>query len=365
MTAAEARKLAAAARARADKATPGPWESLAGSSYNAYPQIVQTADGERCLIVFDVSPGAPCEFPGRDEDAQFIASARTDVPKLCDAVDALAAEAEQLRTQRDFWRAHHDEISAHPYWKERDSLRAEVVRLKSENAVLRSDNDDHVQRAYKAEAKVARLREELRTVDARYGETIKRLQTQLTGVIETAATLLPAPIIVLQDRAALQPQAEQPKLFELCHECYNKIPPGHKGACSREPKDCGGALRECEGADAAPVSGPLAQQAPPREEPASPQSPRCPACNVGALCEAGGTQCGLCGFVPPQSSPAAQPGLYDPTSNWPIGLRFAGAEHRMTVEEARAIVQTLFGQIRLHVESGGATGHGAPAKGGV
>lgn len=75
----------AAARALADAATPGPWESAEG--YEGYD--IESATG----FV------AGCKFGAvkSTEDAEFIAASRSLVPALCDEVDRLRAEAADLR----------------------------------------------------------------------------------------------------------------------------------------------------------------------------------------------------------------------------------------------------------------------------
>ena len=77
-------ELARECREQADKATPGPWAQL---------------DGFPKYIVLAAERGRPIgwlEMPLLD-DMAFIASARTDVPALCDAVEAQAAEIGRLR----------------------------------------------------------------------------------------------------------------------------------------------------------------------------------------------------------------------------------------------------------------------------
>ena len=79
----------AAMRARVDEATEGPWTAsgeYAGSWEVTYTWRPGTELAE-CSRVLDVSDmGDAC---GNQGDAEFIAHARTDVPRLLDAVDAV------------------------------------------------------------------------------------------------------------------------------------------------------------------------------------------------------------------------------------------------------------------------------------
>lgn len=90
-----------AIRARADAATPGPWEAL--------PDNGHRTDKTRCHGIVGPKPEKPAEdwekwervnivitdsgyYPPRMPDAVFIAAARQDVPALCDRVEALERE---------------------------------------------------------------------------------------------------------------------------------------------------------------------------------------------------------------------------------------------------------------------------------
>jgi hypothetical protein len=83
--------MARAAKARADAATGGPWEA--------------TAEDDGTPVVFrpmvDVAMGAVQVIMtadwGTDEDAEFIAAARVDVPAMADALLEMTAEARRLR----------------------------------------------------------------------------------------------------------------------------------------------------------------------------------------------------------------------------------------------------------------------------
>jgi hypothetical protein len=82
------RALATEARQRADAATPGPWRFI------RYPH--------RDIVCTVGDVGSPSKDVGdfvRRGDGVFAASARTDVPALCDAVEALAGEVERIRRE--------------------------------------------------------------------------------------------------------------------------------------------------------------------------------------------------------------------------------------------------------------------------
>lgn len=117
----ESRALAKAARERAEKATPGPWES---HEYDADNSWFGHRDNHGVQpLCDDAGMCAP-------NNSAFIAAAREDVPALCDAVDELAAEVdtatkvkaawEQLCRERDrLWRDAEDKL---------DSIRQQLER---------------------------------------------------------------------------------------------------------------------------------------------------------------------------------------------------------------------------------------------
>lgn len=81
------RDVAAAAKERADKATPGPWKDR--------PSPVDPKPF-RCIF-FGPSVGTLYNTSALlPQDAKFVASARQDIPTLADAVVELAAEVERL-----------------------------------------------------------------------------------------------------------------------------------------------------------------------------------------------------------------------------------------------------------------------------
>jgi hypothetical protein len=88
-----------AIRERAEAATPGPWywEKLDADGWNdtEMPCLVSASD-EGVMDFGDCEQYYPTEgSPPNDEDAEFIAHAREDVPKLL-------AEIERLRKQFDY-----------------------------------------------------------------------------------------------------------------------------------------------------------------------------------------------------------------------------------------------------------------------
>lgn len=86
---------------RADAATEGTWRCIPGDSYCAFPAVV-TGDKSKQFIFEDHEGHGPGECPRKcdggcapkDDDATFIAHARTDVPKLL-------AMLRMAREQRD------------------------------------------------------------------------------------------------------------------------------------------------------------------------------------------------------------------------------------------------------------------------
>ncbi len=85
--------LAMAAKERADKATPGPWEWWTSCSYRRLTarggQIGGVMHGHTCR------DGVP-DIIVSDKDMAFTAAARTDVPALADAVLALVERVKKL-----------------------------------------------------------------------------------------------------------------------------------------------------------------------------------------------------------------------------------------------------------------------------
>ena len=73
----------AAIEAREKKATKKPWKWHKGDSHYAYPMVYA---GEHEFTVLDVGYQ---DHPGRDEDAEFVAHARADIPRLIAEVKRL------------------------------------------------------------------------------------------------------------------------------------------------------------------------------------------------------------------------------------------------------------------------------------
>jgi len=80
-------------RARVDAATPGPWTTYR----HAYGVGIETGDPDDGIQLFIETWGLT--YPEHEEDAEFIAHAREDMPRLLDALDAAEAEVERLRDQ--------------------------------------------------------------------------------------------------------------------------------------------------------------------------------------------------------------------------------------------------------------------------
>ena len=86
-------------RGRCDEATPGPWEMTT-------MEIPDAPDWNN--IVFGRKPGGAVArdiWDASCEDAEFIASARDDVPWLLSLLDAETARADAARVERDEARA--------------------------------------------------------------------------------------------------------------------------------------------------------------------------------------------------------------------------------------------------------------------
>jgi hypothetical protein len=96
----------AALRSLVERATPGPWEDLGDGTWFKDREICgpayRDAQGNRCVPVV-------CSTPPRPNDADFIAASRTAVPALLDMVEALKAEVERLREERDVLASEHAE----------------------------------------------------------------------------------------------------------------------------------------------------------------------------------------------------------------------------------------------------------------
>ena len=96
-------------RARVNSATPGPWTTYR----HAYGVGIETGDPDDGIQLFIETWGLT--YPEREEDAEFIAHAREDMPRLLDALDAAEAEVERMRA------------AAAPVWDEDAVVEAAVV----------------------------------------------------------------------------------------------------------------------------------------------------------------------------------------------------------------------------------------------
>lgn len=110
-------QLIAQVRARADAATPGPW-ALEDNTIYANPRPAERGgtnfDAQICEMLEDMDTDEVSE-----DDAEFIASARTDVPALC---NLLARAVELLEHHRGHFLCHGYETEAATI---RDFLRGE------------------------------------------------------------------------------------------------------------------------------------------------------------------------------------------------------------------------------------------------
>lgn len=105
-------------RARAEAATEGPWFA---ASDDGDPVVLAASGDLEHVVDFRLVKG------GRDQgfaDAEFIASARTDVTRLLDLLDEQRAVIARVR---DWLAAHpttHDVRQTEGYWRAQNDLRA-------------------------------------------------------------------------------------------------------------------------------------------------------------------------------------------------------------------------------------------------
>lgn len=95
----------AAIRARCEAATPGPWQRDDGNDASGYIVVVTLAfdpdgpnyapDDNYCVVACDE------DYPMKATDADFIAAARSDVPRLLDALEAAEAKTQAALTALD------------------------------------------------------------------------------------------------------------------------------------------------------------------------------------------------------------------------------------------------------------------------
>lgn len=84
----------AAIRERADAATPGPWATALEVDHDGQYWVVTPPDGSVLFSVCKVGHKGELKT---EEDAEFIAHARQDIPALLAHIDALTAELATLR----------------------------------------------------------------------------------------------------------------------------------------------------------------------------------------------------------------------------------------------------------------------------
>lgn len=114
------REAAAAAKARADNATPGPWRKCGGCK-PTYQAV--WSDSARQYIIFhmadsetDAESYGPITAPDADQQAnnsRFIAGSITDIPTLATAVAALADEVEKLTPMANFAALMMEMVESH------------------------------------------------------------------------------------------------------------------------------------------------------------------------------------------------------------------------------------------------------------
>lgn len=96
-----AREELAAIRERVEAATDGPWENDGGGEIGQHYTCLPPY---RTIVGTEVSCSSYC-YGGstkgveRDADAEFIAHARTDVPRLVEALDAVVKALDEAGTQ--------------------------------------------------------------------------------------------------------------------------------------------------------------------------------------------------------------------------------------------------------------------------
>ncbi len=78
-------------RQRLEKRTQGEWQAVHGDSYCAYPIVILKANGGN-FVLWDTSEDAPEDYPGHNDDADFIAHAPQDITDLLAALATAEAE---------------------------------------------------------------------------------------------------------------------------------------------------------------------------------------------------------------------------------------------------------------------------------
>lgn len=111
-----------AVRARAAKATPGPWEADHGCAKGYGPDAWATVVAPEGKVLFDTINGGHVlltdpDYEGewRDEtgdlNATFIAHARTDIPALLDEVERLQHDVDRAREAQGELLAHAERLA--------------------------------------------------------------------------------------------------------------------------------------------------------------------------------------------------------------------------------------------------------------
>lgn len=126
------------------RATPGEWVSVPGDSWCAFPSVCIGERDERGLfhrhLVFEDHYDEECEnrhdcpksFPGRDENATFIAASRNAFPKLIEALEEAVGALEEIQTAHARNEREYDDGAAYSnYYRLRASqFRAEKTLSK-------------------------------------------------------------------------------------------------------------------------------------------------------------------------------------------------------------------------------------------
>jgi hypothetical protein len=92
-------------KARAEKATPGPWGICLGSGLNVCTWVrYENPENGQITFVADCLPDDALDCAEQDHrpNMDFIAHARTDIPALLDYIDKLEAEKKMMRERLAF-----------------------------------------------------------------------------------------------------------------------------------------------------------------------------------------------------------------------------------------------------------------------
>lgn len=109
-------------RKRAEKASDGDWYSEVSTFENATEKLTEIA----------VQPGVAMSVR-TEADAEFIANAREDIPKLLAEVDRLRNAFDQLNDNRMKWMESHGELEAEiARWQAELSELNDEIRVQAE-----------------------------------------------------------------------------------------------------------------------------------------------------------------------------------------------------------------------------------------